>query len=72
MTTPDQPDGGAPRLTPDGVFVVQLRTDSDLAARRICGRIEHVTSGRSDRFASLDELIAFMARHAAGDGAAPR
>lgn len=65
MTTPDEP-----RLTPQGVFVVQLRTDSDLPARRLCGRIEHVTSGRSERFGSLDELVAFMTAHAvAGDDA---
>ena len=54
-----------PRLTPAAAFLVQLGSDSDLTTRRLRGRIEHVTSGRSDRFGSIDELIAFMAEHAA-------
>jgi hypothetical protein len=54
-----------PHLTPEGAFVIQVRTDSDLPAGRLCGRVEHVTSGRSDRFSSLDELMAFIARHVA-------
>jgi hypothetical protein len=67
MSTHGEQPGAEPRLTPAGAFVVQLRTDSDLTTGRLCGRVEHVTSGRSDRFASLDELIAFMARHAASE-----
>ena len=58
-------DSGEPRLTPGAAFVVQLGTDSDLPARRLRGRVEHVTSGRSERFGSLDELIAFIADHVA-------
>ena len=58
-------DSDEPRLTPGAAFVVQLGTDSDLATRRLRGRVEHVVSGRSDRFSSLDELIAFIADHLA-------
>ena len=58
-------DSGEPRLTPAATFVVQLGTDSDLTTRRLRGRVEHVTSGRSDRFGSLDELLTFMADHLA-------
>lgn len=58
-------DSRAPRLTPAAAFVIQLGTDSDLPTRRLCGRVEHLVSGRSDRFGSLDELIAFMADHLA-------
>jgi len=58
-------DAGEPRLPPSAAFVIQLGTDSDLTTRRLRGRVEHVTSGHSDRFGSLDELIAFIAEHVA-------
>lgn len=54
----------SPRLTPDGTFVVQLRSNSDVRQRRLRGRVEHVMSGESVQFASLAGLLAFMARHA--------
>ena len=50
------------RLTPEGTFVVQLRSNSDAGRRRLLGRIEHVMSGQSERFESLEELLAFMSR----------
>lgn len=52
-------------LVPEGTFVIQVRSGSDLARRRLRGRIEHVVSGESEPFASLDEAIAFMSRHLA-------
>ena len=51
-------------LAPERTFVVQLRSGSDLAKRQVHGRVEHVVSGESEPFASLDALLAFMTRHA--------
>jgi hypothetical protein len=48
------------RLTPDGAFVVQFETGSDLDAGSVGGRVEHVQSGRAAQFASLDELLRFV------------
>jgi len=63
MRSPDKPHiaGG---LTPEGAFVVQLRSDSDVAQRRLSGRVEHVMSGQSEHFTSLAGLLALMARWA--------
>jgi hypothetical protein len=43
-------------------FVVHLRTSSHVARGPIEGRGEHVVSGQSTHFASLEVLLAFMAR----------
>jgi hypothetical protein len=51
------------RLAPERTFVIQLRSDSDLSERTLCGRVEHVVSGDSERFGSLDALLAFIKRH---------
>lgn len=48
------------RLSPDGAFVVQFTTGTDLAAGPVSGRVEHVQSGRAAQFASLDELLRFV------------
>ena len=48
--------------TPEGIFVIHLRSDSDVSRRRFIGRVEHVLSGSGERFVSLDGLFAFMAR----------
>ena len=42
-------------------FVVHFRVSSDVARRRVAGRVEHVVSGQSAQFDSLKELLAFMA-----------
>jgi hypothetical protein len=42
-------------------FVVHLRTSSNVARGPIEGRVEHVVSGQSVHFDSLEELLAFMA-----------
>ena len=57
-------------VTPEGTFVVQLRSDSEPNRRRFRGRVEHVISGQSEQFTSLSGLIAFIARFA-GSGVAP-
>jgi hypothetical protein len=43
-------------------FVVQMHADADVVQGRIVGRAEHVRSGEATRFATLDELLGFMAR----------
>jgi hypothetical protein len=43
-------------------FVVHFRTDSNVTRGPIEGRVEHVISGQSMHFESLDELLTFMAR----------
>jgi hypothetical protein len=62
------PDGPAatktPLHTPAGIFVIHLRSDSDLSRQHLIGRVEHVKSGDSEAFVSLGELLAFMDRHA--------
>src|SRR5690606_18672546 len=55
-TSPTAPQ--AP-LSVDAAFVVHLTT-TEAAPERACGRVEHITSGRSTRFASAAELLAFM------------
>lgn len=41
-------------------FVIQFRPETDIAAGRFEGRIEHVASTRAGRFHSLDELVGFI------------
>jgi hypothetical protein len=52
------PSGGR-RLPPSRAFVVQL-PDGDLGDKPSHGRVEHVQSGRSTRFADLDGLAKFF------------
>jgi hypothetical protein len=56
-------------LTPGGTFVIQLRSDSDVARRRLSGRVEHVMSGCSEPFTSLAGLLAFIGRYAEAEKA---
>jgi hypothetical protein len=71
MTRPTDPRRTAARLTPNGVFVVQLRANSDVRRRALRGRVEHVMSGQSEQFTSLADLLAFMARHSPAPNAPP-
>jgi len=48
-------------LSPDRAFVVHLDTRA-LPPRHVVGRVEHITSGRVARFASLRELATFLAK----------
>jgi rhodanese-related sulfurtransferase len=52
-----------PLLAPDGIFVIHLRSDSAAARQHLIGRVEHVKSGDSEQFASLEALLAFVDRH---------
>jgi hypothetical protein len=51
-----------PPLSPYRAFVVQFRAETELERGRCAGRVEHVVSGQATHFASLEELLAFMAR----------
>ena len=42
-------------------FVVQFRPETNVEAGRFEGRIEHISSSRSIRFESLDQLLGFVA-----------
>ena len=51
---------GAP-LPVTRAFVMQLTPDTALVAGRFQGRVEHIETGQAHRFASLDDLMAFIA-----------
>ena len=44
-----------------GAFVVQFRAGTDFDAGRVEGRVEHVATGRTARFESLQDLLAIIA-----------
>ena len=58
---PQQQAGKAP-LSVHWAFVVHFRVSSDVACGQIAGRVEHVVSGQSTHFDSLEELLAFVAQ----------
>jgi hypothetical protein len=58
---PTQQTATAP-LSVHWAFVVHLRTNTNIGHGQIAGRVEHVVSGQSTHFDSLEELLAFMAR----------
>jgi hypothetical protein len=43
-----------------GAFVVQFRAGTDFDADRVEGRVEHIASGRTACFESLEDLVAFL------------
>jgi hypothetical protein len=49
-------------LLPHYAFVVQLAADTQVETGQIHGRVEHVVSRHATHFASLETLLAFMAR----------
>ena len=53
---------GKSALPVNRAFVVQFRTETDLATGRVTGRVEHVASGQATHFSSLEELLAFIDR----------
>ncbi len=58
-----QPPAETPSaLSPHRAFVVQFRAETEIEQGRCTGRVEHVVSGEATRFASLEELLAFMAQ----------
>ena len=58
MGTGDRPSGASFPVSQS--FVVQFAADTLPASNRYRGRVEHIDSGRSQRFASLDELLSFV------------
>ena len=68
---PQETDRYAP-LSVHRAFVVHLRANSDVTHGRVAGRVEHVASGQVTHFASLEGLLAFMARVLATVRAPPR
>jgi hypothetical protein len=50
----------APALSRDAAFVVHLATVAGEPSDQAHGRVEHVRSGRSARFDSLEDLLRFM------------
>ncbi len=61
LPVPQDAEGQAP-LSVHRAFVVHFRTSTDIAGGQIAGRVEHVVSGQATHFASLEELLTFMAR----------
>jgi hypothetical protein len=58
-----KPPAEAPSaLSPHRAFVVQFRAETEVGQGRCTGRVEHVVSGQATRFASLEELVAFIAQ----------
>ncbi|OUL99490.1 hypothetical protein [Variovorax sp. JS1663] len=51
-------------------YVLKLHRDAAPGRGQLCGRLENIASGHSFRFASVEELLAGLARDAAGGGAA--
>jgi hypothetical protein len=51
--------------TPQGMFVLHVRSDSDLGRGHVVGRVEHVMSGDDELFGSLEVLLAFVRIHVA-------
>jgi len=45
-----------------GAFVIQFRAGTDFDGGRVAGRIEHVASGRTAVFDSVDELLGIIRR----------
>ena len=59
MSCPSAPTSS---LSPHRAFVVQLRAETDVAAGRLVGRVEHVVSGQAATFQTLEGLLAFLAQ----------
>jgi hypothetical protein len=49
-----------PVLSPHRAFVVQLYTDAEITHEHLAGRVEHVVSGQTSDFHSMEELLTFM------------
>ena len=47
-------------VSPHWAFFVQLRTGTPLSSEHLQGRIEHLVSGQTTIFSSLEEARAFM------------
>lgn len=47
-------------LPVEGAFVVQFSRETDANQNRFTGRVEHVVSGRSCHFQTLNECLGFI------------
>jgi hypothetical protein len=65
------PSAPTSSLSPHRAFVVQLRAETDVAAGRLVGRVEHVVSGQTATFQTLEGLLAFFAQMLAERGEGP-
>ena len=54
--------GASGQRSPDTVFVVHVDADADPEHAILTGRVEHVSSGHSGRFASFGEFLNFLSR----------
>src|SRR5262245_21708848 len=52
---------GGSTLSVHRAFVVHLGAGGPGRRRRLCGRVEHLSSGRTTHFASLKDLLTFFA-----------
>jgi hypothetical protein len=59
-------------LSPHRAFVVQFRLETNIAGGQVSGRVEHVVSGQTTHFASVEELLAFIGQVLATVRAPPR
>ena len=59
MRPPDDTPGGG-TLPAERAFVLHLRGDLDPTHDRLAGRIEHIVSGRTFHFESLQQLVEFL------------
>lgn len=49
-----------PTLPAEGAFVVQFSSETNPRQGRFAGRVEHVVSGKSCRFQTLNECLGFI------------
>ncbi|HUA18572.1 MAG TPA: hypothetical protein VMB25_07495 [Bryobacteraceae bacterium] len=54
-----------------GDFVIQVRPETDLDRGILRGRVEHMDSGQSVRFQTVEELVSFIAQHLQASDAEP-
>ncbi|MGB6944412.1 MAG: hypothetical protein WBE37_18580 [Bryobacteraceae bacterium] len=52
-----------------GDFVIQVRPEVDLERGILPGRVEHMDSGHSTRFRTVQELLSFILQHVAAPDA---
>lgn len=57
-----QPDTIAPALPSWKAFMIQLTYDTTPESGIFAGRVEHLTSGRRERFGSAKELLATVGK----------
>ena len=50
-------------LPANGGFVLQLEAQADIASGHISGRVEHIVSGNTAKFYSLEDLLSFVERN---------